>query len=138
MSSKAIKAKCLTALQLLTRMKAADDNGYAQCVTCGKKDHYKELQGGHFIPRAHTKWSLDQRNVWSQCRYCNLWGMKSGGTAAQAYTVFMIDMFGKDFVDEMIRTKSEPVKLYKTDYEEILAELNEQLKVQEDRLNGAT
>jgi len=64
--------------------------------------------------------------------------MKSGGTAAQAYTVFMIDMFGKDFVDEMIRTKSEPVKLYKTDYEEILAELNEQLKVQEDRLNGAT
>ena len=50
----------------------------------------------------------------------------------------MIDMFGKDFVDEMIRTKSEPVKLYKTDYEEILAELNEQLKVQEDRLNGAT
>lgn len=137
MSSKALKAKCLTALQLLTRMKAADDNGIAQCVTCGKRDHYKNMQGGHFIPRGHTKWCLDQRNVWTQCRYCNLWGMKSGGTAAQAYTLFMIDQVGQDFVDEMIRTKSEPVKLYKSDYEEILAELNEQLRQQEQRLNGA-
>tara|TARA_R110000822_G_scaffold308988_3_gene437675 strand:+ start:4319 stop:4672 length:354 start_codon:yes stop_codon:yes gene_type:complete len=115
-------------------MKAADDNGIAQCVTCGKRDHYKNMQGGHFIPRSHTKWSLEQINVWTQCPYCNLWGMKSGGTAAQAYTIFMIDMFGKDFVDEMIRTKSHPVKRYKQDYEEILAELKEQIKQQEKRI----
>lgn len=63
-----------------------------------------------------------------------MWGMKSGGTAAQAYTIFMIDMFGKDFVEEMIRTKSHPVKRYKSDYEEILAELNEQIKYQKQRL----
>lgn len=121
-------------MQLLTRMKAADDNGIAQCVTCGKKDHYKEMQGGHYIPRSHTKWSLDQRNVWTQCRYCNQWGMASGGTAAQAYTVFMIDMFGKDFVEEMIRTKTEPVKLYQSDYQELLDEFNEQIKQQKERL----
>lgn len=136
MSSKALKTKCLTALQLLTRMKAADDNGIAQCVTCGKKDHYKNMQGGHFIPRSHTKWALQQINVWCQCPYCNLWGMKSGGTAAQAYTLFMIEQVGQDFVDEMIRTKSEPVKMYKSDYEEILAELKEQIKQQEQRLGG--
>jgi len=118
-------------------MKAADDNGIAQCVTCGKKDHYKNMQGGHFIPRGHTKWCLEQINVWTQCPYCNLWGMKSGGTAAQAYTLFMIDQVGQDFVDEMIRTKSEPVKMYKADYEEILAELKEQIKQQEQRLGGS-
>jgi len=63
--------------------------------------------------------------------------MKSGGTAAQAYTLFMIDQVGQDFVDEMIRTKSEPVKMYKADYEEILAELKEQIKQQEQRLGGS-
>lgn len=139
MSSKVIKAKCLTAIQLLTRMKNADDNGIVQCVTCGVKRHYRDnMHGGHYIPRSSSKWCLDQRNVWPQCAGCNCFGMKSGGTAAQAYTLFMIDQLGKDFVEDMICTKSEPVKLYKADYEEILAELNEQLKVQEDRLNGAS
>jgi cobalamin biosynthesis Co2+ chelatase CbiK len=46
----------------------------------------------------------------------------------------MIDQYGKDFVEEMIRTKSEPVKMYKADYQEILDELREQIKVQEARL----
>jgi hypothetical protein len=49
----------------------------------------------------------------------------------------LIDQLGQDLVDEMIRTKSEPVKMYKADYEEILAELKEQIKQQEQRLGGS-
>lgn len=135
MSSRALKDKALTAIQLLTRMKNADDNGIVQCVTCGVKRHYKDrMQGGHYIPRGSTKWCLDQRNLAPQCAYCNCFGMKSGGVAAQAFTIYMIDQYGKDFVEEMIRTKSEPVKMYKADYQEILDELREQIKVQEARL----
>ena len=41
-----------TLLQLLVRLKAADDNGYVTCVTCGVVKHYKDgMQGGHFRPR---------------------------------------------------------------------------------------
>jgi hypothetical protein len=46
----------------------------------------------------------------------------------------MEDMYGRDFVDEMIATKSEPIKLYKADYEEMLAEFNEQIKYHENRV----
>ena len=33
--------KAAVLLQKLVGMKAADDYGYCQCVTCGKVDHYK-------------------------------------------------------------------------------------------------
>ena len=28
-------------------------NDIATCVTCGKKDHWKKLQAGHFMSRKH-------------------------------------------------------------------------------------
>lgn len=33
-------------------------NDVAECFTCGKKDHWKKLQNGHFQSRKHysTKW----------------------------------------------------------------------------------
>ena len=43
--------KAAKLLQRLVRLKASDDNGYCQCVTCGKVDHYKNMQGGHFYGR---------------------------------------------------------------------------------------
>jgi len=42
--------------------------------------------------------------------------------------------FGRDFVEEMIATKSNPIKLYKADYEDMLEEFNEQIKHHENRL----
>ena len=43
--------KAAKLLQRLVRLKASDDNGYCRCVTCDKIDHYKNMQGGHFMPR---------------------------------------------------------------------------------------
>jgi hypothetical protein len=62
-----------------------------------------------------------------------MWGMRYG-SAAQQYTLWMEDMYGRDFVDEMIATKSNPIKLYKADYEEMLEEFNELIKYHENRL----
>ena len=53
-----------------------------------------------------------------------MWGMKHG-SAAQQYTLWMQDMYGRDFVQDMIDKKSTPVKRYKADYEDMLAEFNE-------------
>ena len=47
-------------------------NDIAECVTCGKKDHWKNLQAGHFMSRKHysTRWIED--NVKPQCYGCNV------------------------------------------------------------------
>ena len=62
-----------------------------------------------------------------------MWGMKHG-SAAQEYTLWMEDMYGRDFVEEMIEKKSTPVKRYKADYEEILAEFQRLIDHHEKRI----
>jgi len=53
------------------RRRDADENGYVQCVTCGKVDHWKKMQAGHFISRRHSSILFDERNVHPQCPHCN-------------------------------------------------------------------
>ena len=123
------RTKALETLQKLVRVKAADDNGYCTCVTCGKQDLWNSgMQGGHFIPKGSSSyWSLSEINIHPQCVSCNGFGMKYG-TAAQQYTLYMIDMYGRDFVDEMEAKKRDQVKYYKKDYEEMIREWNEEIK----------
>lgn len=54
------------------RRRYADDNGMTECFTCGKKDHWKKLQCGHFQSRKHyaTRWNEDNCQV--QCAGCNV------------------------------------------------------------------
>jgi hypothetical protein len=48
-------------------------NEIAECVTCGKKDHWKNLQAGHFMSRKHYSTRWDERNVEVQCIACNVY-----------------------------------------------------------------
>ncbi len=128
------KSKAIKAIQKLARVAAADDNGYCQCVSCGGFFHWSEGDGGHYIPKgASSYWALRIENVHPQDKKCNGFGMKYG-TAAQEYTKWMIDYYGRDFVDEMERLKREPVKHYKKDLEEMAKEFNEQINFHLNRI----
>ena len=48
-------------------------NEIAECVTCNKKDHWKNLQAGHFMSRKHYSTRWDERNVEVQCIACNVY-----------------------------------------------------------------
>jgi len=54
------------------RLRTANGNGYVQCVTCGKEDHWKNMDCGHFMSRKHmsTRWHEDNCQV--QCKSCNV------------------------------------------------------------------
>ncbi len=134
-TSQQLRKEALTKLQKLVRLKAADDNGYVSCVSCGVTRQWNDrMQGGHYLAKGgSSRWALEEVNVHPQCASCNCWGM-SGGSASQQYTLYMIDMYGRDFVEEMIRTKSDGIKWYKQDYVDFIDELNSQIKEQEERL----
>ena len=59
---------------LYIRLRYATDEGLVQCYTCGKVDHYKKLQCGHFMSRRFhsTRWS--ELNCQVQCVKCNMYG----------------------------------------------------------------
>ena len=69
-----------------------------------------------------------------QCKGCNGFGMKYG-SAAQQYTVYMVDTYGRDFVDDMFASKSNVKKMYKSDYVDLLAEFNAIIKHHENRVS---
>ena len=47
-------------------------NEIANCFTCGKSDHWKKLQNGHFQSRRHYSTRWDEINCQVQCAGCNV------------------------------------------------------------------
>ena len=113
--------ECAVMLQKIVRMKAADHNGYCVCVSCGVSKHWKEMQGGHFIPRGNKATKHMEENIHPQCPGCNCYGMKYGDAEKQ-YTLYMVDTYGRDFVDELLATKGKAHKILRADLEDMKAE----------------
>lgn len=126
---------CAVDLQLLVRLKASDDNGYCQCVTCGKVDHYKQMQGGHFIERGKSATKLLEENIHPQCRGCNCFKMKTA-TGVLIYRQFMVDTYGEDFVKEVEFSARKAHKWVRSDIEKIHSYVKDQIKYQKERIGA--
>jgi hypothetical protein len=124
---------CAVDLQLLVRLKASDDNGYCQCVTCGKVDHYKQMQGGHFIERGRTATKLIEENIHPQCPYCNLRKMKTA-SGVLLYREFMVETYGEDFVKKMEISSRAVHKWIRADIENIHHYTKAQLTYHKNRV----
>lgn len=68
---KDIRQRCLMSFQKLRRIQEANPDGMVRCISCGKVMHWKEAQGGHYIPRACVPTEMDLDNVHPQCQRCN-------------------------------------------------------------------
>lgn len=71
-SRKTLVAKLDAVFSEYVRRRYAKDD-IAECVTCGKRDHYKSLQAGHFISRKQYATRWDEDNVQVQCVACNVY-----------------------------------------------------------------
>lgn len=61
-------------VQRFIRLRAADENGYCKCASCGVMIKWQgtgKMHCGHWISRSHyaTRWDL--RNLFPQCAKCN-------------------------------------------------------------------
>jgi hypothetical protein len=71
-SRKNIVKKLDNAFSQYIRLRYADAHGTTECYTCGKKDHWKKLQCGHFMSRKHYATRWDDTNCQVQCSACNV------------------------------------------------------------------
>ncbi len=83
-------------LQLLVRIESADAKGFASCCSCGRRDHYKKLNGGHYVSRGFKATILDRQNVHAQCVRCNVIDNLPG------YTAFLDVEYEKGFSMELM------------------------------------
>lgn len=68
--SKVVKQLDLVFSQYIRQREAV--NEIATCFTCGKRDHWKRLQNGHFQSRKHYSTRWDETNCQVQCAGCNV------------------------------------------------------------------
>jgi hypothetical protein len=98
------------------RRAAADENGYAYCVTCGKSAPWKEQQAGHWIKRGHASTRFDLRNVHVQCPGCNMYA----GGRQDVMSGHILEVYGPETVKELLIMKRTPKRWS-------VAELNEKI-----------
>lgn len=125
--------ECATLLQRLVRLKAADDQGYCQCVTCDKVDHFSAMQGGHFIGRGRKATKLEPRNLMVQCAGCNCWGMKQTHYVLK-FRRKMVEAHGEEFVAHLEDQAWTTTKYDRIELEEMKVSLAEQIRAEEYRL----
>jgi hypothetical protein len=125
-----LREEAAVLLQKLVRMKAADEHGLASCVTCGKRQHYKEMDGGHFISRKWTATKLIEENIHPQCKGCNQYA--SG--RHDDYSLYMVDTYGIEMVRELNDKKRELCKQNRIELEDIKVELKLRIAEQAVRL----
>lgn len=115
-SAASLKKKIDAVFSEWVRRKGADANGNNRCVCCGATHHWKELQAGHYFRRQYINTRWDERNVWPCCFACNVW--RRGNYAM--YAQFMYKTLGQPVVDELEALHRTQVKLYYSDYLELL------------------
>ena len=72
------------------RLYNADDNGYCECVTCGKILFWKNIHNGHFISRKNETTRYSEIN-------CNTYG---NGKWLE-YEARLIEMYGQEKIEDL-------------------------------------
>ena len=99
---------------LFIRLRQSEE-GLCQCFTCGKVDHYKRMQNGHFQSRRFmaTRFSEDG-NCEVQCQKCNIWeqGMQ------YRFALNLDAKYGEGTAEELETLARTIVKFTRVDYED--------------------
>lgn len=112
-----LKKKAWKVFSEWVRRRDADEGGTTYCVTCRTPLYWKEAHAGHFVP-GRTNAVLFHPDITNpQCPVCNIW---KGGNY-QAYTLYMLDKYGREKVEEFLSLRRQVVKLTRADLEEIIA-----------------
>lgn len=118
-----LRQEAMTLMQKYVRLKQYANDGYCTCCTCGKTGHWREFDGGHYISRQFTGTCLEETNIAPQCRGCN----RFMSSRHDQYTLYMIDMYGVEHLEELNRMKIEGKKFTRGELMDIIHELKVKL-----------
>ena len=121
---RSLKNKAWKLMSEWVRRRDADEGGTTRCVTCRAPIYWKEAQAGHFVPGRTNAVLFHPDLVHVQCIACNIF---RGGNYA-AYTLFMLDRYGREKVEEFLSLKHKVVKLARSDLEAIIETYKQKLQ----------
>tara|TARA_S200002703_G_C3718442_1_gene220702 strand:- start:45 stop:446 length:402 start_codon:yes stop_codon:yes gene_type:complete len=123
-AKKPTKSKLVKKLDIVfsrwVRLSNADHRGFCECVTCGKKEHFKQIQAGHFMSRRHYSTRWDEDNVKPQCRACNVFNQGR----QYEYSIYL----GKELSDDLLSKSRQTTKFTVYDLEEMIKIYEQRIK----------
>ena len=122
-SPKALKAKAWKLMSELVRRKYANAEGYASCFTCGKVQHWTEMDAGHGIGGRGNYVLFLEELIKPQCKVCN--GYQGG--RYEIFLLKLVDLYGREQVQEWAIECRKPFKRTKGDYVALVHELHARL-----------
>ena len=120
--SKLVK-KLDTVFSQYIRQKNSID-GIATCFTCGKKDHWKKLQNGHFQSRKHYATRWDEQNCQVQCAGCNVFRYGE----QYRFAVNLDAKYGEGTVEKLEIQARQSVKITRGEYIDFISYYKEIVK----------
>jgi len=112
--SKLVKKLDTIFSQYIRLKNSVDDK--ATCFTCGKVDHWKKLQCGHFQSRKHYSTRWDEINCQVQCAGCNVF--KYG--EQYKFSVNLDAKYGKGTAERLHIKAQQIIKISNIELEEMI------------------
>ena len=127
------KKKVWTVFSVYIRMRdclrTTGCTSWGLCITCGKRNHFKLLQAGHFIPGRHNANLFSEKGVHAQCYNCNV--NLRGNTLE--YRRKIIELYGEGVDEELEETDKQVRKFTIPELEELEASLREKIEILEGK-----
>lgn len=82
------------------------------------------MQGGHYISRQFNGTALLEENIHTQCPGCNMYG----AGRIDDYTIFMINNYGVEFIEELNKLKHKGKKFTRGELLDLIDDLKSKLK----------
>lgn len=106
------------------RLRDADRYGYCECISCGVKKHWKDMQNGHFVKRSVSLLRYDDENCNAQCLGCNMF--KSG--EQYAYSLALDLKYGDGTASRLHKQRHTTHKFTISELESIIEECKSNIK----------
>jgi hypothetical protein len=98
------------------RRRYANGFGVAECFTCGKEDHWKKLQCGHFQSRKHYSTRWNEQNCQVQCSGCNIFRYGE----QYKFGLYLDKQYGSNLSEKLMQEARKTIKLSNFEIQEII------------------
>lgn len=107
------------------RLRDSIEDGICRCISCGKTDHYKKMDAGHFINRKHLSLRFSEVNVNAQCRSCNRFDEGN----FEGYRRGLIKKYGPEIIEKLYALKNLSQKFTKFEIDASVKYYKEKVKL---------
>lgn len=108
----------------VVRLTDADERGYCTCITCSDRQHWRNMECGHYVKRRHMATRYNLQNCGPQCTTCNC--HKDG--REEEHGRYIDRTYGEGTAEKLRRMAEDERKFLAYELEEMYQELRDERK----------